>query len=153
MNTRTHAALANFIWGICNLLRGPYKRNEYRKVILPLTVLRRFDCVLASTKEAVLAADATYAGQSENVRRSILEQASQRSFYNTSKLDFARLLDDPNHLAQSLSAYIRDFSPNVREIIERFASWRADREDGREESAVQGYPGSSPAVRPFAGTH
>ena len=121
MNTRTHAALANFIWGICNLLRGPYKRNEYRKVILPLTVLRRFDCVLASTKEAVLAADATYAGQSENVRRSILEQASQRSFYNTSKLDFARLLDDPNHLAQNLSAYIRGFSPNVREVMERFA--------------------------------
>ena len=50
MNTQTHAELANFIWSICNLLRGPYKRNEYRKVILPLTVLRRFDCVLAATK-------------------------------------------------------------------------------------------------------
>ena len=48
MNARTHAELANFIWSICNLLRGPYKRNEYRKVILPLTVLRRFDCVLDS---------------------------------------------------------------------------------------------------------
>ena len=55
MNPRTHAELAQFIWSICNLLRGPYKRNEYRKVILPLTVLRRFDCVLAPTKEAVLA--------------------------------------------------------------------------------------------------
>ena len=50
MNARTHAELVNFIWGICNLLRGPYKRNEYRKVILPLTMLRRFDCVLAETK-------------------------------------------------------------------------------------------------------
>ena len=47
MNARTHAELANFTWSICNLLRGPYKRNEYRKVILPLTVLRCFDCVLA----------------------------------------------------------------------------------------------------------
>ena len=57
MNVGTHAELANFIWSICNLLRGPYKRNEYRKVILPLTVLRRFDCVLAETKVAVLSAD------------------------------------------------------------------------------------------------
>ena len=56
MNVRTHAELANFIWSICNLLRGPYKRNEYRKVILPLTVLRRFDCVLAENKDEVLAA-------------------------------------------------------------------------------------------------
>ena len=121
MNTRTHAELANFIWSICNLLRGPYKRNEYRKVILPLTVLRRFDCVLAATKDAVLAADTEYGGQSENVRRGLLEAASERPFYNTSRLDFARLLDDPNHLAQNLDAYIRDFSLNVREIMERFA--------------------------------
>ncbi len=121
MNTQTHAELANFIWSICNLLRGPYKRNEYRKVILPLTVLRRFDCVLAGTKEEVLAADAAYGGSSETVRRSLLEQASGRPFYNTSRLDFQRLLDDPNLIAQSLAAYIRDFSPNVREIVERFA--------------------------------
>ena len=121
MNTQTHAELANFIWSICNLLRGPYKRNEYRKVILPLTVLRRFDCVLAGTKEEVLAADAAYGGSSETVRRSLLEQASVRPFYNTSRLDFQRLLDDPNLIAQNLAAYIRDFSPNVREIVERFA--------------------------------
>lgn len=54
MTTETHRQLADFIWKICNLLRGPYKRNEYRKVILPLTVLRRFDCLLAPTKKAVL---------------------------------------------------------------------------------------------------
>ena len=76
MNTRTHAELASFIWSICNLLRGPYKRNEYRKVILPLTVLRRFDCVLAETKEAVLAADEGYTGDSANVRRELLEKAA-----------------------------------------------------------------------------
>ena len=120
MNTRTHAELANFIWGICNLLRGPYKRNEYRKVVLPLTVLRRFDCVLAPTKQAVLAADASHGGQSEIVRDRFLQRASGRPFYNTSKLDFPRLLDDPNQLAQSLGAYIRDFSPNVHEIMDRF---------------------------------
>ena len=121
MNTQTHAELANFIWSICNLLRGPYKRNEYRKVILPLTVLRRFDCVLAGTKEDVLAADAGYGGSSETMRESLLEKASGRTFYNTSRLDFERLLDDPNLIAQNLAGYIRDFSPNVRDIMERFA--------------------------------
>lgn len=50
MNTETHRQLANDIWSICNLLLGPYRRNEYRKVILPLTVLRRFDCLLSPTK-------------------------------------------------------------------------------------------------------
>ncbi|MDE2695526.1 MAG: class I SAM-dependent DNA methyltransferase [Chloroflexota bacterium] len=121
MNTRTHGELANFIWSICNLLRGPYKRNEYRKVILPLTVLRRFDCVLAETKEAVLAADEGYTGDSANVRRELLETAAGgRAFYNTSRLDFARLLDDPNQIAQNLSRYIATFSPNVREIMQRF---------------------------------
>ena len=120
MNTRTHSELANFIWSICNLLRGPYKRNEYRKVILPLTVLRRFDCVLAETKEAVLAADAAYTGDSANVRRQLLEGATGRPFYNTSRFDFARLLDDPNNIAQNLSRYIRDFSDNVFEVMQRF---------------------------------
>jgi type I restriction enzyme M protein len=56
MSPQTHQQLANFIWSICNLLRGPYKRNEYRKVILPLTVLKRFDSVLLDTKTKVLAA-------------------------------------------------------------------------------------------------
>ena len=120
MNARTHAELAGFIWGICNLLRGPYKRNEYRKVILPLTVLRRFDCVLADTKEAVLDADAKHSAHSDNVRRQLLEDASGRPFYNTSPLDFPRLLNDPNQLAQNLNAYIGGFSANVREIMERF---------------------------------
>ena len=120
MNARTHAELAGFIWGICNLLRGPYKRNEYRKVILPLTVLRRFDCVLADTKAAVLDTDAKHSAHSDNVRRQLLEDASGRPFYNTSPLDFPRLLNDPNQLAQNLNAYIGGFSANVREIMERF---------------------------------
>ncbi len=120
MNANTHSQLASFIWKICNLLRGPYKRNEYRKVILPLTVLRRFDCVLADTKQAVLAADKQHAHQPETFRHELLEAASDRPFYNTSKLDFERLLDDPSLLAQNLNAYIHGFSENVQEIIERF---------------------------------
>ena len=65
MNVRTHGEFARFIWSICNLLRGLYKRNEYRKVILPLTVLRRFDCVLAETKQAVLETRAGYRGHGD----------------------------------------------------------------------------------------
>ena len=120
MNANTHQQLANFIWRICNLLRGPYKRNEYRKVILPLTVLRRFDCVLADTKHAVLEASDRHIHKSDTLRQQILEGASGRPFYNTSQLDFERLLDDPNLLAQNLNAYIGGFSENVREVIDRF---------------------------------
>lgn len=121
MNTETHSQLANFIWSICNLLRGPYKRNEYRKVILPLTVLRRFDCLLASTKAKVLQEYPKIKGKPENVVRSLLQKVSKRPFYNLSKLDFAKLLDDPNQLAPNLNGYISKFSPNVRGIMERFA--------------------------------
>jgi type I restriction enzyme M protein len=87
---------------------------------LPLTVLRRFDCVLADTKEAVLAADKKHAHQPDNLHQQLLEGASGRPFYNTSRLDFQRLLDDPNLLAQNLNAYIGGFSENVREVIDRF---------------------------------
>ena len=120
MNARTHGELAAFIWGICNLLRGPYKRNEYRKVILPLTVLRRFDCVLADTKEAVLAEAASHAKQGEDVRRRLLAKAAGRPFYNTTRLDFERLLDDPDLLAHNLDRYVRGFSENVVDIMDRF---------------------------------
>jgi len=121
MNTETHSQLANFVWDICNLLRGPYKRNEYRKVILPLTVLRRFDCLLAPTKQAVLDQFKTIKIKPETVVRSLLQKTSGYPFYNLSKLDFPRLLDDPNQLAQNLNSYINAFSPNVRSIMERFS--------------------------------
>jgi type I restriction enzyme M protein len=121
MSAETHSQLASFIWSICNLLRGPYKRNEYRKVILPLTVLRRFDCLLAPTKAEVLAEHAKIKTKPETVVRSFLERVTGRPFYNLSRLDLARLLDDPNQLAPNLNAYINSFSKNVREIMERFA--------------------------------
>lgn len=121
MNTQTHSQLASFIWSICNLLRGPYKRNEYRKVILPLTVLRRFDCLLASTKARVLEEHPKIKTKPESVVRSLLEKITGRPFYNLSRLDLPRLLDDPNQLAPNLNAYINGFSKNVREIMERFA--------------------------------
>ena len=103
------------------LLRGPYKRNEYRKVILPLTVLRRFDCLLARTKQAVLEQYKTIKTKPQTVINSLLQKTTGYPFYNLSKLDFPKLLDDPNQLAQNLNSYISAFSPNVRNIMERFA--------------------------------
>ncbi|HUT43669.1 MAG TPA: type I restriction-modification system subunit M N-terminal domain-containing protein [Desulfobacterales bacterium] len=67
MPAQTHGQTAIFIWNICNLLRGPYKRNEYRKVILPLTILLRFDCILEPTKERVLVEFDKLKGKSENI--------------------------------------------------------------------------------------
>lgn len=120
MTVQIHAQMANFIWSICNLLRGPYKRNEYRKVILPLTVLRRFDCILEPTKAKVLAEHEKLKGKSENIISARMKTITGVSFYNISKLNFKRLLDDPNHIAQHLNSYINAFSPNVRQIFERF---------------------------------
>ncbi len=120
MNAETHSQIASFIWSICNLLRGPYKRNEYRKVILPLTVLRRFDCILAPTKAAVLAEHERIKTKSEAIVHAKLTAITKRDFYNLSKLDLPKLLDDPNQLAPNLNAYINGFSKNVRDIIDRF---------------------------------
>ena len=121
LSPETHSQLANFIWSICNLLRGPYKRNEYRKVILPLTVLRRFDCLLAPTKVLVLEEYEKIKTRPEAAVRRMLSEITERPFYNLSKLDWSTLLNDPNQLAPNLNAYINGFSDNVREIMERFA--------------------------------
>jgi type I restriction enzyme M protein len=120
MSVQTHQQMANFIWSICNLLRGPYKRNEYRKVILPLTVLRRFDCILLPTKQRVLDEYAKLKGKSETIIQARLRQTTLVPFYNLSKLTFEKLLDDPNQIAPNLNSYINAFSPNIREIFEKF---------------------------------
>ena len=124
-----HSKLASFIWSICNLLRGPYKRNEYRKVILPLTVLRRFDCILALSKAQVIRVHGTIKDKGENIIRHRLSQITGVPFFNLSRFTMAApakdsglngLLDDPNHLASNLINYLNGFSPNVRAIMERF---------------------------------
>jgi len=125
MNGETHSQLANFIWSICNLLRGPYKRNEYRKVILPLTVLRRFDCLLAPTKNAAFEEFQTLKTKPERVIQARLQSITGHRFYNLSRMQFDKnadhsLLNDPNNLAPNLNSYINGFSPNVRAIMEKF---------------------------------
>ena len=111
-----HAA---FIWSVADLLRGDYKQSEYGKVILPLTVIRRLDCVLEPTKEAVLAKAAELAGKVENPEKP-LEIVAEQQFYNTSPLTITKLLGDPDRIADSLNLYIGGFSPTAKDIIDKF---------------------------------
>ena len=108
---------ANFIWGIADLLRGDYKQSDYGKVILPLTVLRRLDAVLADTKEKVLATAKTL--NIENIDP-ILNKTAGYKFHNHSNFDFEKLIADPNNLASNLRNYINGFSIDAREILEQF---------------------------------
>ena len=100
-------------------LRGVYKQSEYGRVILPLVVLRRLDCVLEPTKEAVLERAEALKGRVENVEP-VLCSVSGEQFYNTSPLDFRRLLDDPANVAGNLRSYISGFSPAARDVVEKF---------------------------------
>jgi type I restriction enzyme M protein len=114
--------VTSFLWSVADLLRGDYKQADYGKVILPLTVLRRLDCVLDKSKAKVLAKheELKAAKHPEGTIDKMLLRASGTSFYNTSKLDFEKLKGDPNHLAANLTAYIKGFSANARDVIEQF---------------------------------
>jgi type I restriction enzyme M protein len=114
-----HQALSSFIWSVADLLRGNYKQSEYGKVILPLTILRRLDCVLESSKAAVLAEFDAKTAAGLNPDPFLLRKAGQ-SFYNTSPLDLNKLLGDQDHIRENLYAYIQGFSPAARDIFERF---------------------------------
>ncbi|UOE45587.1 type I restriction-modification system subunit M N-terminal domain-containing protein [Agromyces larvae] len=110
----------SFIWNIAESLRGPFKPAEYGSVVLPFTVLRRLDAVLADTKEQVLAAATKGADLPEMAREWKLREAAGHEFYNTSPFTMAKLVADPADLRQNLSAYLAGFSPNVRDIFDRF---------------------------------
>ena len=114
-----HSQIVSFLWGVADLVRDTFKRGKYQDIILPLTVLRRLDCVLADTKQAVLETNARLYGRLDNLDPQ-LRKASGFAFYNTSRYDFERLLDDAPHLAANLRNYIAGFSPNMREVLERF---------------------------------
>lgn len=109
---------AALIWAIADKLTGVYKPHEYGEVILPLTVFRRFDCILADTKEAVL----NKYNEVKNlpIHDVFLRKAAGREFYNTSKYTFEKLLDDPDNIEANFRDYLNGFSANVRDIIEKF---------------------------------
>ncbi|WP_395245529.1 N-6 DNA methylase [Agromyces sp. MMS24-K17] len=110
----------SFIWNIAESLRGPFKPAEYGSVVLPFTVLRRLDAVLADAKEKVLEAEASSTGLPEMAREWKLRAASGHEFYNTSPFTMAKLVADPADLRANLSAYLAGFSSNVRDIFDRF---------------------------------
>jgi type I restriction enzyme M protein len=110
---------ADFIWSVADLLRGDYKRSEYGKVILPLTVLRRLDGVLASTKQQVLEKHKQLQGRLETMDP-VLNRITGVQVNNTSELDLRRVLDDPPNVADQLRQYVAGFSEEVRDIFEKF---------------------------------
>lgn len=121
-----HHELSNFIWQIADLLRGPYRPPQYERVMLPMTVLRRFDSVLEPTKQAVLKRYARLKDSKvknfDPILNDIAKDAGGNSlgFHNHSELDFQKLKGDPDNIGRHLVAYIEGFSDNVKKIFERF---------------------------------
>ena len=116
-----HSYFANLIWQIADLLRGPYRPPQYERVMLPMTVLRRFDCVLAPSKPEVLAEYSRWGGRLDGDALDVrLNRAAGQRFHNHSPLDFEKLKGDPDNIAPHLVSYIQGFSANVRRIFEYF---------------------------------
>lgn len=114
------ANLAGFIWSVAELLRGDYKQSEYGKVILPFTVLRRLDCVLAPTKDAVLRLCAERANSEAADLDRRLREATGVSFYNTSELTYLTAVRDPECVSANLRVYVARFSTNVEDVFTSF---------------------------------
>ena len=114
------ASLSSFIWSVADLLRGNFKQSDYGKVILPFTVLRRMDCVLAPTKAKVLAEHKKKTDAGVNPDPFLRRLVGAARFYNTSPLDLPRLLGDQDNIRQNLYEYVQRFSPEARDIFERF---------------------------------
>ena len=111
--------LSAFIWSVADLLRGDYKQSDYGKVILPFTVLRRLDCVLAPTKADVLEEKALREGQGLDPEPFMLRKAGQL-FCNSSALDMKRLMGDADNIGENLRSYVQAFNPAMRDIFESF---------------------------------
>jgi type I restriction enzyme M protein len=126
MNVQIHESLKSDIWEIANRLRGPYRPPQYRLVMLPIVVLRRLDCLLEPTKDAVLKEHQKLIKQKtpQSAMERLLGRAADKTrkhpLYNTSPFTFSRLLGDPENIAPNLVSYINGFSPTARSIFERF---------------------------------
>ncbi|MFI6927283.1 N-6 DNA methylase [Nonomuraea spiralis] len=115
MDLGKHSQLSNHAWAVADLLRGDYRRHDYGKVILPFTVLRRLECVLDSTRDAV--ADAADKGEE---REFFLRRAAGHNFYNISRYTLKKIAGDPKHAASLLNQYVAAFSDNAREVLEKY---------------------------------
>lgn len=112
------SAKANLIWAIADKLTGVYKPHEYGEVILPLTVIRRFDSVLADTKQAVIAKNKEI--PDGPLKEKMLCRAAGHPFFNISPFTFETLVNSPDRIEENFRAYLNGFSENVRQIIEKF---------------------------------
>ncbi|EMP9119329.1 TPA: SAM-dependent DNA methyltransferase [Klebsiella quasipneumoniae subsp. similipneumoniae] len=117
--TTNISSLASLIWSVADLLRGDFKQSQYGRIILPFTVLRRLECVLAPTKAQVLATVETTKALPDLARDKLLLNASGQAFYNTSPLELNKLGE--NHVGDNLDAYVRAFSKDAREVFEHFS--------------------------------
>lgn len=111
---------ADLIWRVADLLRGDYKQSDYGKVILPMTVIRRLDCVLAPTKQKVLDYLPKVESLKDQAKDTAINKIAGFNFHNRSQFDFDKLIADPNNIAANLRNYINGFSSSSREIIEYF---------------------------------
>ncbi|MGY2461577.1 type I restriction-modification system subunit M [Vreelandella sulfidaeris] len=118
MNTDSHSQLAAFIWSVADLLRGDFKQSQYGRIILPFTLLRRLECVLAPTKADVLEDALQHQNKPEAVREKLLLRASDQPFYNASPLTLGSLSD--TQTSDDLMSYVQSFSQSAREIFEHF---------------------------------
>ncbi|WP_374439195.1 type I restriction-modification system subunit M [Pseudomonas panipatensis] len=118
MNTENHSQTAAFLWSIADLLRGDFKQSQYGRIILPFTLLRRMECVLEPTKDAVIRESYAQEGRPDLVRERLLLRAAGQQFFNASKLTLATLSD--TQTAADLMSYVQSFSKDAREIFEHF---------------------------------
>jgi HsdM N-terminal domain/N-6 DNA Methylase len=141
-----HQQLSNFIWQVADLLRGPYRPPQSERVMLPLTVLRRFDCVLASTKTEVLKGYTKWKDKPDAVRDPILNKIAGQNFHNHSEFSFEGTEDgtggrkgglkgDPDNIDKHLMSYINGFSQDIRDIFDRF-EFTAEIEKMREANIL-----------------
>ncbi|WP_439237088.1 type I restriction-modification system subunit M [Klebsiella quasipneumoniae] len=117
--TTNISSLASLIWSVADLLRGDFKQSQYGRIILPFTVLRRLECVLAPTKAQILATVENTKALPDLARDKLLLNASGQAFYNTSPLELSKLGE--NHVGDNLDAYVRAFSKDAREVFEHFS--------------------------------
>jgi len=114
-----HQSISALIWSTADLLRGDYRQSDYGKVILPITLLRRLECVLEPTRDDVLAENEVRKNSGVPTEQ-FLVRKSGHNFYNTSKYTLSKLMADPNNIRENLESYINDFSPSAREIFEKY---------------------------------
>src|SRR5712691_11178736 len=118
---QNHSEIAEFLWKIADLIKDDYDATDYEDVILPFTLLRRLDCVLEPTRDAVRKAALKYKTVPDQTRDALLTRAAGQRFYNTSEYSLAELLKRPADLGQNFSAYLAGFSANVQDILYNFS--------------------------------